>query len=205
MHPNKTFRAASREQNLAFVRDRSFGVLTLSDASGPLAAHVPFVLSSDGQSFGCHLVRSNPIIPLLSEDPVPALMIVSGPDGYVSPDWYDLDDQVPTWNYVAVHLRGTLTRLPPSELRSHLSALSAQFEEHLAPKPQWTLDKVSPEALARLENMIIPVSFRIEDVDGTWKLSQNKPDPARMNAADGMLGGSPGQMVSELAALMKDV
>lgn len=124
------------------------------------------------------------------------MMVVSGPDAYVSPDWYGVDDQVPTWNYVAVHLRGTLKALPASQLRFHLQALSGLFEQRLAPKPVWKLDKVNPDALAKLEKMIVPVEFAIDSTEGTWKLSQNKPQSARLEAADFI--GNP-----ELASLMK--
>jgi len=205
MHPNPAYRNTTKSDNLSFARRRSFGVLTVNGGDGvvgPLASHVPFVLSDNNATFGAHLVRSNPIARLL-EGGVPALMIVSGPDGYISPDWYGLDDQVPTWNYVAVHLRGTLRRLPDERLKPHLSALSAQFEQRLAPKPAWTMDKVSPDALERLERMIVPVEFSIDSVDGTWKLAQNKPEEARLGAADGLENAGLGMMAAELADLMR--
>ncbi len=202
MHPNKSFRSATKDQNLSFARDRGFGVLTVSGPDGPLASHIPYVLSQDGAAFGAHLVRSNPILKLL-EETRPALMIVSGPDAYVSPDWYGIDDQVPTWNYVAVHLRGTLQRLPVDHLRSHLQALSKQFESRLSPKPEWTVNKVSSDVLAKLEAMIVPINFMIERVDGTWKMAQNKPVHARLGAADGLAVSDIGQMVAELSELMR--
>lgn len=205
MHPNKAYRNAGRDDNLALVRDRGFGILIVGGPDGPLASHIPFVLSDDGSRLAAHLVRSNPIARLLGEQSVNGLMIVSGPDGYVSPDWYDLNDQVPTWNYVAVHLRGTLRQLPDEELRGHLEALSCQFEARLAPKPIWTLDKVSPEALSKLLRMIVPVVFDIETVDGTWKLAQSKPDVNRLNAAEGLATSDIGQMLDDLAALMRDL
>ena len=106
MHPNSAFRQTSAAANLAFARARGFGMLTLNGPEGPLAAHVPFLIDAEGTALDLHLARSNPIAraPL----PASALMAVSGPDAYISPDWYGVADQVPTWNYVAVHLRGTL-------------------------------------------------------------------------------------------------
>ena len=170
--------------------------------NGPLASHVPFVLSDEGTTFGAHLVRSNPILPMIG-DPQPALMVVSGTDAYISPDWYAMEDQVPTWNYVAVHLRGTLRRLPDDALRPHLRALSAQFEQRLA-KPEWTLDKMSPEALEKMEKFIAPVEFCIDSVAGTWKLGQNKPEPARLGAAQGLGDSSLGSGIDEIARLMRE-
>lgn len=202
MHPNKAFRGASREENLSFAKTRGFGVLTLAGPEGPLASHIPFILSEDGKSFAAHMVRSNPMVPLLKEDQT-ALMIISGPDAYISPDWYGVEDQVPTWNYVAVHLHGTIRQLPEDRLRPHLEALAEQFEQRLAPKPVWKLDKVNPDALERMQRAITPVEFTIDRVEGTWKLAQNKSEEAQAGAAEGLENSGIGQMISELAALMR--
>ena len=206
MHPNPAFRGQDRADSLDFARERGFGVLTAAGPDGPLASHVPFVLSEDGARVGFHLVRSNPLAPVLKEG-APALLAVGGPDAYISPDWYDIGhDQVPTWNYVAVHLRGTARMLPPEALRDHLRAASAEFESRLAPKKPWTIDKMEPEQLARMERMILPAELEIAEIDGTWKLNQNKPAEARLRAAQA-LAHSP--VVSPdgglLAALMRDV
>jgi len=199
VHPNPAFRPVDAARNLAFARMRGFGVLTVAGPDGPLAAHVPFVLSDAGR-WEAHLVRSNPVLKAL---PAPALVVVSGPDGYVSPDWYGVADQVPTWNYVAVHLRGRLEALPPEDLPPHAARLAAAFEERLAPKSPWTEAKMDPEALTRMRRMIVPVAMQVETVEGTWKLNQNKPDAARLAAAEAMPGGA-GAELDALAALMRD-
>ncbi len=200
MHPNPAFRNVETARNLGFARDEGFGVLTMAGADGPLASHIPFVLNADGGRLGAHIVRSNPIWKALKAGPLQAVMIVSGPHGYISPDWYGVEDQVPTWNYVAVHMRGEVRLLPDEALRPHLDALSGQFEARLAPKPVWLTDKVDPEALARMMRMIAPIEMTVADVQGTWKLAQNKPDEARLGAADGL------ETLGEhaLAALMRD-
>lgn len=205
MHPNPSFRKAKSARNLAFARARGFGLMTLADPQGgpPLAAHVPFALSEDGTEAELHLVRSNPVARALRDGPFPALLVITGPDGYISPDWYDDPGQVPTWNYVAVHLRGSLRLAPQDDLRAHLARVSARFEAELAPKPPWTLDKMTEDALARLERGIVPARFAVESVDGTWKLNQNKPDAARLGAAENVIA-SLGAELSALSALMKD-
>jgi transcriptional regulator len=200
MHPNPIFRTSTDAANLAFAAQRGFGVLTINGPDGPLAAHVPFVLTEGRVDL--HLARSNAIARALAE-PAGALLAVQGPNGYVSPDWYALgDDQVPTWNYVAVHLRGTLELRPAEELRAHLDALSAQFEERL-PKVPWRTAKMPDEALAKMMRAIVPCRLTLVSVDGTWKLNQNKPDEARLRAADAM-PGSVGQQLEELARLMRE-
>jgi transcriptional regulator len=151
-----------------------------------------------------HLVRSNPIARLLKSGAAPARIAVSGPDGYVSPDWYGVPDQVPTWNYVAVHLTGTLELMPESDLRGLLDRQSALFEERLHPKPPWTTAKMTPEVLTRMMRSIIGCRLTVAGVEGTWKLSQNKPDAVRLSAAEGMAEAGQGAETARLAALMRD-
>ena len=132
-----------------------------------------------------------------------AVIAVSGPDSYISPDWYDTPNLVPTWNYVAVHLRGTLTQLTAEDLRASIDRLAAEFETRLEPKTPWTNDKMPPEALAKMMRMIVPFRFDITQVDGTWKLGQNKPDAARKSAAKHVQAYGIGQETALLAALMQ--
>lgn len=200
MHPNPAYRQTPRAANLAFARDRAFGTLAVGAEGGPLLAHVPFLLGPDGTSADLHLVRSNPIARL---GPVPAVMAVAGPDAYVSPDWYGIGDQVPTWNYVAVHLRGRLEPLPDADLPDLLDRQSRAYETRLLPKPPWTTDKLTDETRSRLLRMIRPFRLAIDVVDGTWKLGQNKSEDVRRAAADGVAGGRFGLEPAALARLMR--
>ncbi len=203
MHPNPTYRKVSRQQNLEFARETGFGILAVADQGGaPLMSHIPFLIEGDDLLF--HLVRSNPIVARL-KSAQPVKIAISGPHGYVSPDWYGTEDQVPTWNYVAVHVSGPAELLPQSELRPLLDRLSDRFEADLAPKPIWKSDKMPSEAMERLMRMIVPARLRIEDVDGTWKLAQNKPEEARLAAAAAMEATGFGSEVAALVALMRNL
>ncbi|WP_428927476.1 FMN-binding negative transcriptional regulator [Marinibacterium sp. SX1] len=206
MHPNPVYHTADADQNLAWARERAFGVLACAAGpEAPMLSHVPFLLDAEARMAELHLVRSNPIARALKAGPQTARLAVSGPDSYVSPDWYGIEDQVPTWNYVAVHLTGQLELLPVTELRPLLDRQSAFYEDRLRPKPPWTTDKMTPEALDRLMRMILPVRLWIDDVDGTWKLTQNKTAAARDGAADQMDAYGFGSDPRVLAALMRGV
>lgn len=194
MHPNPAFRRTETQVALAHARSRGFGTLAINAEGGPRLAHVPFLLSDDGAQVDIHIVRSNPI---LRDLPAEAVLAVVGPEGYVSPDWYGLPDQVPTWNYVAVHLRGPLRRLDQDEMRDMLDRQSAHFEAALAPKPPWTTGKMTPEVLDRMMRQIAPCRLEVATVESTFKLNQNKPDAARLSAADHVADPA-------LAALMRD-
>jgi transcriptional regulator len=111
---------------------------------------------------------------------------------------------VPTWNYVAVHLRGELRLIDEDRLRAHLDRLAANFEARLAPKPPWKTSKMTPEVLARLLRQIVPVEMTVEAIDSTFKLNQNGAASARLGAAAALAaGGTPGMETQALAALMR--
>jgi transcriptional regulator len=202
MHPNQIYHDADAQRNLGFARERAFGVLAVNGDDGPLLSHVPFVLSQKGDVVDLHLVRSNPIVRGLKQ-PATAKIAVSGGDSYISPDWYGVEDQVPTWNYVAVHLTGILELLPQEELRALLDRQSAFFEEQLLPKTPWHTEKMTPDVLDKMLRQIVPCRMTVTGVDGTWKLSQNKPDTVRLRAAEGVEAFGIGTDLAVLAALMR--
>ncbi|QFS84128.1 Protease synthase and sporulation protein PAI 2 [Roseivivax sp. THAF40] len=203
MHPNPVFRSADHAKDIAFARARGFGTLCVSADPVPLLAHIPFTLNEAGDVAMLHLVRSNPIARRIDTH-APAKIAVMGPDSYISPDWYGVADQVPTWNYVAVHLTGRLTRQPQESMRAMLDHQSQAAETPLAPKPVWQTEKMTPEVLERMMRQIVPFHFHVEQIDATWKLGQNKPDAVRLAAADAVETDGIGQELAALAALMRD-
>lgn len=204
MHPNPAFRSTPTDENLAFARQRSFGILSVNGADGPLAAHVPFLISADATCADLHLARSNPVGRACMAAPIPALIAVSGADAYISPDWYGAEDQVPTWNYIAVHLRGTLHALPEDALQPHVESLSAEHETRLLPKTPWRTDKMSEGTLPRMMRMILPYRFQITAIEGTWKLGQNKTPEIRAHAAEA-LSHQPDANAQAIATLMRQL
>jgi transcriptional regulator len=204
MHPNSVFHTQSDAANLAFARDRAFGILAVNSTDGPLMSHVPFLLDEDGQTVWLHLVRSNAIVRALQE-PQPVRIAVSGPDSYVSPDWYGVPDQVPTWNYVAVHLTGMLELRPQEELRTLLDRQTKLFEDRLLPKTPWKTSKMGEGVMERMMRMIVPCRMSVTGVDGTWKLNQIKPGAVRHRAAEHVAAYGQGAELAVLSALMLGV
>lgn len=201
MHPNPVFQTQDAQTNLAYAAERAFGMLSVNGPDGPLVSHVPFLV--EGNAAWLHLVRSNPIARALIT-PLHACLAVVGPDSYVSPDWYETDDQVPTWNYVAVHLRGSLELRPNEELRDLLDRQSAFFEGKLLPKTPWSTSKMTPEILDKMMRAIVPCKLAVSDAKGTWKLNQNKPDEVRQRAADRIEQDGVGRDLPVLARLMRE-
>lgn len=202
MHPNPIYHTETEQANIAFARDRAFGILAVNGENGPVMAHVPFLIDEDAEWLRLHLVRSNQIARALKA-PLKARIEVNGADGYVSPDWYEVSDQVPTWNYVAVHLTGVLELRPQDEIRDLLDRQSKHFEDQLEPKPPWKTSKMTPDVLEKMMRQIVPCRMKIESIDGTWKLGQNKPDAVRLRAADHMDAYGMGMETRILAGLMR--
>jgi len=183
MHPNAAFRWEDRDAMRALVAELGFGALFCATPDGPRVAQVPVVWLDDA-TLGLHLARGNGIVRHL--DGATALFVAQGPDGYVSPDWYGLDhNQVPTWNYVAVELEGTMRRMEHEALVAQVDQLTAQQESRLDKTP-WTRSKMDPAMFDKMTSAI--VGFRLEIVAwrGTLKLGQHKPEAARLSAADGV-------------------
>lgn len=167
-----------RTASLAFAQARGFGTVTAWDGRKPVASLLPFYLAyaDDGTPHAAfHVARNNPLLKL-ADGKSHWLMAVTGADTYVSADWYVSPDQVPTWLYQAVHLTGTVRMLSDSELGPHLDALSAKFENWLAPKPPWSVSKMTAGRLDTLKKAIVGLVMTVDEVEGSFKLNQHKSD-----------------------------
>ena len=198
MHPNPKFRWEDRDAMRAFATELGFGMLFAATPDGPRVAHVPFVFL-DEDRIGFHVARGNGIVRGLAGGE--ALFVVNGPDAYVSPDWYGLDDQVPTWNYLTVELQGAVTVMDRETLVAQADALSLQNETRLSPKPVWTRDKMADGLFDKMLGAIIGFELRVTGWRGTAKLGQNKPAEARGRVADAL--EARGQRA--MALLMRDL
>jgi transcriptional regulator len=176
MYAQPAFRIDT-EASLAFAGERGFGLAVAFDDGRPVASAVPFLLDpvDAPERLQFHVARGNPL-GALAEAGGTWLMSVQGHDAYVSPDWYDSAEQVPTWLYELVHLSGPVSVIPPGRLVTHLEKLSAKFEERLLPKKPWLLDKVSVRRQDMLMRAIVGIEMKIENVEGSFKLNQHKPE-----------------------------
>ncbi len=169
---------------LVLLRERAFGLFVVSAGNTPLAVHVPFLV--DEMPGGrlrvtLHVARANPIHTHIGAGRK-ALIACQGPDAYISPDWYGIPDQVPTWTYAAVHLTGTARLAAQEDFRAHVDRLSATFEARLAPKRPWTSAKMPPARLDAMLHAIAVIVMDVDTIDAQKKLSQHKGEPARRGA-----------------------
>ncbi|MBA3542241.1 MAG: FMN-binding negative transcriptional regulator [Deltaproteobacteria bacterium] len=175
MHPTSVFHWTDRAAQLAFVEERAYLTLVGHVAGALTVAQAPAIRDVDDDTrLLLHLSRANPIARAL---PMRVVAIAHGPDAYVSPDWYTATEQVPTWNYVSVEIDGVLTATDDAMLIAILDRQSAVYESRIPDKRPWTTAKLPPAVLAAKLKGIVGVTFSIEAVRATRKLSQNKtPD-----------------------------
>ena len=184
MHPNAAFRWDDRDALRAFAHEIGFGMLFAATPDGPRVAHVPFVFLDDDR-IGVHLARGNGLTKHL--DGAEALFVINGPDAYISPDWYRAgDDQVPTWNYLALELQGVVKRMDQDALVAQVDAVTQEQEARLLPKPAWTRGKMPPGLFDKMTGAITGFEMRITAWRPTAKLSQNKSPEARGHTANAL-------------------
>lgn len=164
--------AIPREEALDLAARRGFGLLTAFDGTRPIGSHLPFILR-DG-IVQAHVTKANPLAALA--DGRDFLLAVTGPDTYISNDWYALPDNVSTWLYEAVHLTGPARRQERATNRAHGDALLAVAEARVAPKPPWGLAGMESNKREAMLAHIVTIEIAIERVEGQRKHNQLKPD-----------------------------
>jgi transcriptional regulator len=172
------FNRADDEQELRALVDacRTAWLVTTGGGGEPLATLLPILWRAD--TVVAHMARANPH---WREIPprTPALLIVTGPDAYVSPSWYAAKREhgrvVPTWNYSAVHLRGPAeVHEDPAWLREAVTELT-DVHEGRRQEPWQVTD--APEAYVEGQlRGIVGIEVRVTAVAGKAKLSQNRSE-----------------------------
>jgi transcriptional regulator len=187
----------------AMIVAARLGVLVTHGPDGLHATHLPFLYEPDTRTLIGHIARANPHPQLAGEGE--ALVVLSGPDAYVSPRWYRSTAEdgrhVPTWNYEAVHLYGRLTWFEaPEALRDVVRRLTKLHEAHIV--PPWSVDEAEPGYLERLLGAITGVRFEISRIAAKRKLSQNRSGEDRA-AVIAALEASDNPRDHEVAARMR--
>jgi transcriptional regulator len=175
----------------ALMRQHPLAALVACGSDGLEATHVPMVLHPEiGQqgTLRCHLARANSQWKALRSGS-PVLAIFTGPEHYITPSWYPTKQEhgkvVPTWNYIAVHVRGRPTLFEEEALLlEHLTELTNQSEAPFE-KP-WTVEDAPQEFIRAMTKAVIGVEISIERIEGKWKASQNRSRADRQGAIEGL-------------------
>jgi transcriptional regulator len=170
MYTPKHFVNNNTDELKDFIRENGFGILVNVVEGKPTATHIPLALSDNGTKLFGHMARANKQGKSFEADEE-VLAIFSGPHAYISSSWYD-HENVPTWNYIAIHVYGKIKIIEGEALYQSLKHLVDKYEKH-SEKPV-SIETMSPEYVKRSMQGIIGIEITISNIEASYKLSQNR-------------------------------
>jgi transcriptional regulator len=200
MYTPKFFAETDTQKLLAFMREYNFAVLVTVENDRPEGTHLPFIIEeSDGKLILlAHMAKANPQWKQFSDKNV--LVIFSEPHAYVSPLLYKEKQNVPTWNYVAVHAYGKVKVFEPEQ---NLALLEKQIEAFDPSYFKGNWRDISDDYKTNLAKGIVAFEIEVADLQGKKKLNQNKPGEEAHRVIEAFETGSAGEQ--EIARYMRDV
>ena len=206
MHVPDAYSVTDTDRLHALMKTHSFALLVSNDVrpeAAPIATHLPLLVEVENGKpvrLTGHMARGNP--QWEAADGRPVLAIFAGPNAYISAAWYGEKNVVPTWNYVSVHVTGTLTVDRELDRVIHTLKQSVDFYESNRSAP-WTMESTDSTYRHRLTAGIVAFSISIDQIQGCWKLNQHHSQAKR----DGVIAGLKDRGHSDdlaIAALMRD-
>jgi transcriptional regulator len=191
MYLPQHFEETRAEELHRVIREYPLGVLVVNGPRGLDANHLPFELRPDDGERGhllAHVARANPLWQEAT-DGDEALVIFRAANAYISPNWYpskhEFHRQVPTWNYQAVHVHGRI-RIRDDErfVRGVVARLTRVNEARTGSDKPWKMTDSSREYIDQMLSAIVGIEIEITQLVGKWKLSQNREERDRINAAE---------------------
>lgn len=201
MYIPEHFRVRDHADALAFMRANPFTILVSNTDEGPFATHLPLVIRETGDSLILrgHVAKANPHWRYLEHQPN-CLTIFHGPHSYISPTNYTTHENVPTWNYGAVHVYGNARVFAaPDELLGVLHELIPMFEPAYAEK--WA--SLTTAYRERMLSHIVGFEIAVSKIEAKFKLSQNRTKEEQQNVIESLSRDSD-TAVTGTASLMRD-
>jgi transcriptional regulator len=190
MYIPRRYQEHDRVKILSFMKENSFAIMVSVQDGIPVASHIPLVveknIKGDDVLVG-HISRGNGQ-KFSFQQGAKMLCIFPGPHAYISPRWYK-DINVPTWNYLAVHVYGTLRIMEGDELKAALSRLINTYEQHM-PQPV-TMEELPGKMVEDDVRGIIGFEIIIEELQAASKLSQNRDAESYSNVIARLHEGDP--------------
>ncbi|MDX8344530.1 FMN-binding negative transcriptional regulator [Rossellomorea sp. YZS02] len=180
MYIPKHFKVTDFVEIKDFIQRNSFGTIVTTEEGKPIATHLPLELHTHGDDYYLtgHFAYANPQWKTFGDDPV--LVMYQGPHAYISSSWYK-SENVPTWNYQAVHVYGTASIMSEQELNEDLKALLLKYEQHRENGALW--EKFSPKTKNQTKG-IVGFKVKVLEVQAAYKLSQNRSEEDYDNIID---------------------
>ena len=203
MRQNPSFSLADPAAIKQLIRENPWSTIVSDTTEGLVASHYPVLVDQDREELSIltHLGRPDDLVHELGQHEV--LVVIQGPHGYISPSWYDENPAVPTWNFIAAHLRGVPEVLSPEENFAVLGRLVDHFEDRV-PEPRRMLGTPADAAYAeRLQSGTVGMRLTPTSVTAKAKLSQNRPVHIVDSVIEHLEGDGPYAQPA-LAALMRE-
>jgi transcriptional regulator len=163
-----------QDEAIQFMKSHPFALLITVDEHRPIATHIPIeIRENDGKIYATgHIALGNMQKRTLDHN-ADVLLIFQGSHAYISSSWYTVEE-VPTWDYLAVHAYGTARILSSDELKSDLEILLNRYESHREKGRLWhTFD---PKLLESEMKGIVGFKIEITSIQAAAKMSQNRSD-----------------------------
>jgi transcriptional regulator len=182
MYIPKYFKVTNVDEISDFVQKNSFGTIVTTDQGKPIATHLPLCFIKKGEDYYItgHMAYGNPQWRTF-ETSENVLIMFQGPHAYVSSSWYS-HENVPTWNYQAVHMYGKASILEKDELIEDLTSMLEKYEKNRENPVLW--DKLSPDILENELKGIVGFKIKVEEIQAAYKLSQNRNETDYINIID---------------------
>lgn len=182
MYIPKHFKVTDMNEVRDFIQKNSFGTIVTTKKGKPIATHLPLGLSDIEGDFYItgHMAYGNPQWRTF-ETSKDVLVMFQGPHAYISSSWYE-HENVPTWNYQAVHVYGSASILNDEELQQELTMMLQKYEKHRENPVLW--ERLSPQTLEKELKGIVGFKIKVQEVQAAYKLSQNRNEKDYVNIVD---------------------
>jgi transcriptional regulator len=166
-----------RDKILAFLKQNNFPAIVSFDGKRPIATHAPVEVAEDENgkvTIYAHISRANPQWKTFGEQEI--LLIFQGAHTYISPRWYN-HVNVPTWNYMMVHVYGNARLLQGDEL----FALFSRLVHHHETNTPYRLESLPQDFVQKEMKGTVGFAIDVTRIEAGYKLSQNRNDEDHEN------------------------
>lgn len=183
MYIPKLYQITEQEEKIEFIKKYSFGTIISIVENTPIATHLPFLVSENNHELilASHFARANPQWKNIEQSNV--LIIFSEPHAYISPTHYEKELNVPTWDYMAVHVYG---KVQIRETKEKTLEILEKTIQNFEPAYQKQWDGLPEEYKSNMLKGIVAFEIKVDDIQGKKKLSQNKTEKEQQNIIEAL-------------------
>ena len=179
-----------------FIKTHPLGLLVANVDGDLIGNHLPFMAPAGNIAVGVklisHTAKANPIWKI-GETQQKVLLVFSGYETYISPSSYATKKEthkvVPTYNYLSVHIKGTLSAIQDEEGKHRIvNILTDQMESRR--KDPWAVTDAPKDYIETMLANIVGIELLIEKIEAKWKISQNRPARDRQGVIEDLRGNA---------------